>query len=204
MPAGMPPRAQRRRDRRRRRSPWRHRAARRRRAPGTSADQAAQPARRQSRGVGGEHAGSTEREAQHVACRGAERHADAELCALSPAHAAEDLLEVIMRRYERAATLPTSSGPMDDRGSCSTTPPRSTRSSTVVSAVAPLTRRAPLGRTVLKIPINGPSPQPARGWAPYALRNLATPVSSAATRMASSKQLPPWNCRPHQRQALSG
>jgi DNA replication protein DnaC len=33
-----------------------------------------------------------------------------------PAHAAEDLLEIIMRRYERASTILTSNRPVDDWG----------------------------------------------------------------------------------------
>jgi hypothetical protein len=44
-----------------------------------------------------------------------------------PHTAAEDLLEVIMRRYERASTLLTSNRPVDDWASCSATPPLSPR-----------------------------------------------------------------------------
>ena len=40
-----------------------------------------------------------------------------------PHTAAEDLLEIIMRRYERAATLLTSNRPVDAGGSCSATLP---------------------------------------------------------------------------------
>ena len=47
-----------------------------------------------------------------------------------PHTAAEDLLEIIMRRYERAATLLTSNRPVDDWGSSSATPPPSPRCST--------------------------------------------------------------------------
>ena len=46
-----------------------------------------------------------------------------------PHTAAEDLLEVIMRRYERASTLLTSNRPVDDWGSCSATRPPSPRCS---------------------------------------------------------------------------
>jgi DNA replication protein DnaC len=47
-----------------------------------------------------------------------------------PHTAAEDLLEIIMRRYERASTILTSNRPVEDWGSCSATPRRSRRSST--------------------------------------------------------------------------
>ena len=46
-----------------------------------------------------------------------------------PHTAAEDLLEIIMRRYERASTLLTSNRPVDDWASCSATPPPSPRCS---------------------------------------------------------------------------
>ena len=36
-----------------------------------------------------------------------------------PATAAEDLLEIVMRRYERASTVLTSNGPIDDWGQTS-------------------------------------------------------------------------------------
>jgi len=42
-----------------------------------------------------------------------------------PATAAEDLLDVIMRRYERAGTLLTSNRPIDDWADCSATTPSS-------------------------------------------------------------------------------
>ena len=42
-----------------------------------------------------------------------------------PHTAAEDLLEIIMRRYERASTLLTSNRPVDDGAGCSATPPPS-------------------------------------------------------------------------------
>ena len=53
-----------------------------------------------------------------------------------PATAAEDLLELVMRRYERASTLLTSNRPVDDRGSCSATPRPSPRSSIASSTPA--------------------------------------------------------------------
>ncbi len=40
-----------------------------------------------------------------------------------PRTAAEDLLELVMRRYERASTLLTSNRPVDDWGKLSATPP---------------------------------------------------------------------------------
>jgi hypothetical protein len=39
-------------------------------------------------------------------------------------HGVEDLLELIMRQYERASTLLTSNRPLDDWASCSATPRR--------------------------------------------------------------------------------
>jgi len=42
-----------------------------------------------------------------------------------PPTAAEDLLEIVKRRYERASTLLTSNRPVEDWGSCSATPPPS-------------------------------------------------------------------------------
>lgn len=42
-----------------------------------------------------------------------------------PASAAEDLLEIVMRRYERASTLMTSNRPVEDWGNFSATAPRS-------------------------------------------------------------------------------
>ena len=47
-----------------------------------------------------------------------------------PHTAAEDLLELIMRRYERASTMLTSNRRSTSGGSCSATPPRSPRCST--------------------------------------------------------------------------
>jgi DNA replication protein DnaC len=38
--------------------------------------------------------------------------------------AAEDLLELVVRRYERASTIFTSNRPVDDWANCSATPPR--------------------------------------------------------------------------------
>jgi len=49
--------------------------------------------------------------------------------------AAEDLLELIMRRYERASTLLTSNRPIDDWGSCWATPRRSPHSSIACSTM---------------------------------------------------------------------
>jgi DNA replication protein DnaC len=40
-----------------------------------------------------------------------------------PMTAAEDLLEIVMRRYERASTLLTSNRPVDDWANCSATAP---------------------------------------------------------------------------------
>ena len=54
-------------------------------------------------------------------------------CASYPHTAAEDLLELIMRRYERASTVLTSNRPVEDWGSCSATPPRSRRCSTAIT-----------------------------------------------------------------------
>ena len=42
-----------------------------------------------------------------------------------PLTAAEELLEIIMRRYERASTLLTSNRPVDDWGNCWATAPLS-------------------------------------------------------------------------------
>ena len=42
-----------------------------------------------------------------------------------PLTAAEDLLEIVMRRYERASTLLTSNRPVEDWGNCSAMSPRS-------------------------------------------------------------------------------
>ncbi len=42
-----------------------------------------------------------------------------------PLTAAEDLLEIVMRRYERVSTLLTSNRPVDDWGNCSAMPPPS-------------------------------------------------------------------------------
>jgi DNA replication protein DnaC len=50
--------------------------------------------------------------------------------------AAEDLLELIMRRYERASTLLTSNRPVDDWGKLSATPPPSRRFSIAASSRA--------------------------------------------------------------------
>ena len=47
-----------------------------------------------------------------------------------PHTAAEDLLELIMRRYERASTMLTRIDPSTTGGSCSATPPPSPRFST--------------------------------------------------------------------------
>ena len=47
-----------------------------------------------------------------------------------PPTTAEDLLELIMRRYERASTILTSNAPWGTATSCSATPPRSPPSST--------------------------------------------------------------------------
>jgi DNA replication protein DnaC len=50
-----------------------------------------------------------------------------------PQTAAEDLLEIVMRRYERASTLITSNRPWTTGGSCSATPPPSPPFSIVCS-----------------------------------------------------------------------
>jgi DNA replication protein DnaC len=50
-----------------------------------------------------------------------------------PATAAEDLLEIVMRRYEKVSTLITSNRPVEDGASSSATPPRSPRCSTAYS-----------------------------------------------------------------------
>jgi DNA replication protein DnaC len=48
--------------------------------------------------------------------------------AISPRPAAEDLLEIIMRRYERASTLLPSNRPVNDWGKLLGAPPPSRRS----------------------------------------------------------------------------
>jgi DNA replication protein DnaC len=50
-----------------------------------------------------------------------------------PHTAAEDLLEIVMRRYERTSTLITSNRPVEDWASSSATPPPSPRCSTACS-----------------------------------------------------------------------
>lgn len=50
-----------------------------------------------------------------------------------PHTAAEDLREVVMRRYERASTIVTSNRPVDDWAKCSATTPPSPRYSTACS-----------------------------------------------------------------------
>ena len=62
-----------------------------------------------------------------------------------PHTAAEDLLEIIMRRYERASTLLTSNRPVDDWGKLSATPPPSAR----CSIGCCITRRAQMRATEL-------------------------------------------------------
>ena len=75
-----------------------------------------------------------------------------------PHTAAEDLLELIMRRYERASTILTSNRPVEDWGSSSATPRPSPPCSTACSitpmcssagpeAGAPRSRRPCVGRT---------------------------------------------------------
>ena len=61
-----------------------------------------------------------------------------------PHTAAEDLLEIVMRRYERASTLLTSNRPVDDWGNCSATPPPSPRCS-IGSYITPTSSSADHG-----------------------------------------------------------
>ena len=60
-----------------------------------------------------------------------------------PHTAAEDLLELIMRRYERASTMLTSNRPVDDWGSSSVTPPPSPHCSTACSITPTYSSAAP-------------------------------------------------------------
>jgi len=61
-----------------------------------------------------------------------------------PATAAEDLLELIMRRYERVSTLLTSNRPVETGGNSSATSPRSAPSS-IASSTTPTSCAAARG-----------------------------------------------------------
>ena len=70
--------------------------------------------------------------------------------------AAEELLEIVMRRYERASTLLTSNRPVEDWENYSATAPRSPPCSTVCSTTAILSNadRAAGGRRRMRLSTN--------------------------------------------------